>query len=70
MEGSGTVVTGTVFSGEAVVGDRLLRVSLAGAAARVRRLDVHASEVARVRAGQRCALNLANVPLAEIGRGD
>lgn len=69
VEGSGTVITGTVFSGEAVVGDRL-RVSPAGATARVRRLHVHASEVARVRAGQRCAINLANVPLADVGRGD
>ncbi|MBS3997890.1 MAG: selenocysteine-specific translation elongation factor, partial [Hydrogenophaga sp.] len=69
VEGSGTVVTGTVFSGEAAVGDRL-RVSPSGAAARVRRLHVHASEVERVGAGQRCALNLANVPLSDVGRGD
>ncbi|MDP2261918.1 MAG: selenocysteine-specific translation elongation factor [Hydrogenophaga sp.] len=69
VEGSGTVVTGTVFSGEAAVGDRLL-VSPGGVAARVRRLHVHASEVARVQAGQRCAINLANVALADVARGD
>lgn len=69
VEGSGTVVTGTVFSGEAVVGDRLL-VSPGGVAARVRRLHVHASEVERVRGGQRCAINLANVSLADVARGD
>ena len=69
VEGSGTVVTGTVFSGEAAVGDRLL-VSPGGVAARVRRLHVHASEAARVRAGQRCAINLANVALADVSRGD
>jgi selenocysteine-specific elongation factor len=69
VDGSGTVVTGTVFSGEAAVGDRLL-VSPGGVAGRVRRLHVHASEVARVRAGQRCAINLANVALADVARGD
>jgi selenocysteine-specific elongation factor len=67
--GSGTVVTGTVFSGEAAVGDRLL-VSPSGVAARVRRLHVHASEVVHVRAGQRCAINLSNVALADVARGD
>jgi len=69
VDGSGTVVTGTVFSGEAAVGDRLL-VSPGGVAARVRRLHVDASEVARVRGGQRCAINLANVALADVARGD
>jgi selenocysteine-specific elongation factor len=69
VEGSGTVVTGTVFSGEAVVGDRLV-VSPSGMSSRVRRLRVHASEVQRVRAGQRCAINLASVPLADVSRGD
>jgi selenocysteine-specific elongation factor len=69
VEGSGTVVTGTVFSGEAAVGERLL-VSPAGVGARVRRLQVHACEVPAVRAGQRCAINLASVALGEVGRGD
>lgn len=69
VEGSGTVVTGTVFSGEAAVGERML-VSPGGVVARVRRLHVHASEVPSVRAGQRCALNLAGVALGEVGRGD
>jgi selenocysteine-specific elongation factor len=69
VEGSGTVVTGTVFSGEAAVGDRLL-VSPGGVAARVRRLQVHASDVPGVRAGQRCAINLASVSLSEVARGD
>jgi selenocysteine-specific elongation factor len=69
VDGSGTVVTGTVFSGEAAVGDRLL-VSPGGVATRVRRLHVHASEVAQVRAGHRCAINLANVALADVARGD
>lgn len=69
VEGSGTVVTGTVFSGEAAVGDRL-RVSPGGVAARVRRLHVHTSEVDHVRGGQRCAINLASVALSEVARGD
>jgi selenocysteine-specific elongation factor len=69
VQGSGTVVTGTVFAGEAAVGDRL-RVSPGGVAARVRRLHVDAAEVARVQGGQRCAINLANVALADVARGD
>jgi len=69
VDGSGTVVTGTVFSGEAAVGDRLI-VSPGGVAARVRRLHLDATEVARVRGGQRCAINLANVALADVARGD
>ena len=69
IEGSGTVVTGTVFSGETRVGDRLV-ISPRGLAARVRRLRVHASDVDQVHGGQRCAINLASVALADVARGD
>ncbi|MBL0420619.1 selenocysteine-specific translation elongation factor [Ramlibacter sp. AW1] len=69
IDGSGTVVTGTVFSGEAAIGDRLL-ASPGGLAARVRRLRVHAQEVERVRAGDRCAINLAGMSLEDVSRGD
>ena len=69
VEGSGTIVTGTVFSGELDVGARL-RVSPDGAEVRARGLRVHASDVTHVQAGQRCAINLSGVAVAEIARGD
>src|SRR5262245_64536218 len=56
LAGAGTVVTGTVLSGQIAVGDRVV-VSPSGLAARVRSLHARAAE--RGRAGERCALNLA-----------
>lgn len=69
VAGSGTVVTGTVFDGEARVGSRL-RLSRGGPAIRVRALRVHGSNVERVQAGQRCALNLSGVEVGQVTRGD
>jgi len=69
--GAGLVVTGTALSGQLAIGDEL-RVAPAGGAARVRGLQRHGQPVPTVRAGQRCAVNLA--PLAgdrlEVARGD
>jgi selenocysteine-specific elongation factor len=69
MRGAGTVVTGTVISGAVRVGetvsvlpgDRLLRV---------RGLQVHGQQVARISAGQRAAVNLADVAKEKLTRGD
>ena len=69
VAGSGTVVTGTVFDGEASVGSRL-RLSPGGIPVRVRALRVHGSDVERVHAGQRCALNLSGVEVGQVTRGD
>ncbi|HSV77837.1 MAG TPA: selenocysteine-specific translation elongation factor, partial [Ramlibacter sp.] len=69
VAGSGTVVTGTVFSGEAHVGDRL-QVAPAGPAARVRGIRIHQEAVTRVQAGQRCAINLAGPTREQVSRGD
>jgi selenocysteine-specific elongation factor len=69
IAGSGTVVTGTVLSGAAAVGDHLV-VSPAGREVRVRALRVQDAPVARAHAGQRCALNLAGIGVDEAGRGD
>lgn len=71
LAGAGRVVTGTVFSGSAAVGEQLL---LAPARAEVRVREIHAqnqsADVARV--GQRCALNIVGGDLrrTEIHRGD
>ncbi len=60
IAGAGTVVTGTVFSGEVRVGDKLV-ISPPGIAVRVR--GIHAqNRVAEIGyVGQRCALNLAGI---------
>jgi selenocysteine-specific elongation factor len=71
VAGAGTVVTGTVFTGETKVDDQLALLSN-GAAARVR--GIHAQNVASKtgRAGQRCALNIAGPQISKdaIHRGD
>jgi selenocysteine-specific elongation factor len=71
VRGAGTVVTGTLWSGEVATGDRL--VLLGGRdqiAVRVRSVQVHDVPVERAAAGQRVALNLAGVDLHEVARGD
>lgn len=71
IQGAGTVVTGTVLSGQVSVEDRLT-ISPSGLEARVR--SIHAqnrpSEIGR--AGDRCALNLVGPDITKtaIGRGD
>lgn len=69
LPGQGTVVTGTVFSGQVAVGD-VLQHSGSGQTVRVR--SIHAqNQAAEVGvAGQRCALNLAGIAKEDILRGD
>ncbi|MCH2182323.1 MAG: selenocysteine-specific translation elongation factor [Mariniblastus sp.] len=69
MEGHGTVVTGSVSSGSAAVGDAL-EIQPGGQAVRVRSLQNHESSATEVHRGQRAALNLAGVHHLEVGRGD
>jgi selenocysteine-specific elongation factor len=69
LTGSGTVVTGTVFSGEAKLEDELM-VSPSGAAVRVRSIHAQGRPAARARAGERCALNLAGIAKESVARGD
>jgi selenocysteine-specific elongation factor len=69
VRGAGTVVTGTLWSGSVAPGDRLV-VRPAGVLARVRAVHVHDEPVERAEAGQRVALNLAGVTLADVARGD
>lgn len=70
LAGAGTVVTGTVVSGEVHVGDRLL-ISPSGIEARVRSIHAQNREAERGRAGERCALALAgpDVSKASVTRG-
>ena len=71
VQGSGTVVTGTVFNGCIAPGAHLV-VSPGGVPVRVRGIQVSGKATNEARAGQRCALNLAGTDLdkASIGRGD
>lgn len=69
--GAGLVVTGTVLSGRARVGDEVVAAP-SGSRLRVRAIQRHGADVTEARAGQRCALNLAAAggDRAVIERGD
>jgi selenocysteine-specific elongation factor len=68
-EGSGTVVTGTVWSGSAAVGDELEQQP-AQRRVRVRGLHSHGAPVERVGPGERAAALLSGAHHTEIRRGD
>ncbi|HUY04112.1 MAG TPA: selenocysteine-specific translation elongation factor [Rhodocyclaceae bacterium] len=67
--GSGTVVTGTVFNGQVKPDDRLV-VSPIGTAVRVRGIQIRGIASACAQAGQRCAINLADIDVGAVARGD
>ena len=69
LQGIGTVVTGTLWSGSIARGEEV-RIEPGGARARVRGVEVHAESRARADAGQRVALNLAGIERSEVERGD
>jgi selenocysteine-specific elongation factor len=66
--GHGTVVTGSVSTGQISVGDRLL-VEPGGIEVRVRGLHNHDREVQQVSRGQRAAVNLAGIHHGQLRRG-
>jgi selenocysteine-specific elongation factor len=68
VRGTGTVVTGTVWSGS-IERDRSLRALPADLNVRVRTLHTHGTEQSRVRAGQRAALGLVGIDRDDIERG-
>lgn len=69
VAGSGTVVTGTVLSGEVRAADTLMASPL-GIEVRVRGVQSAGQAVDITRQGQRCALNLSGIEKAELHRGD
>jgi selenocysteine-specific elongation factor len=69
MKGFGTVVTGTLASGEIGV-DQELAVLPKGRRVKVRGVQVHGRRHTRAVAGQRAAVNLGGVDLADIVRGE
>ncbi len=69
IKGAGTVVTGTLWSGQIARGDPL--VLFPGARqARAREVQVHDRPVPSAAAGQRVAVNLGGLSVAEVARGD
>lgn len=69
VAGTGTVVTGTAWTGAVEIGDRL-RVLPAGSEVRVRSLQSHGEELRGLEARRRCAAGLVGVTVEEVGRGD
>ncbi|MGI9386020.1 MAG: selenocysteine-specific translation elongation factor, partial [Methyloligellaceae bacterium] len=71
IRGAGVVVTGTVFSGEAKVGERLT-LSPTGLEVRVRGLHAQNRDSSVAVAGDRCALNIVGkgVAVSAVSRGD
>jgi selenocysteine-specific elongation factor len=67
LEGTGTVVTGTVWSGELLRGAAWIHPP--GRAVRVRDLQTHGQRVESVRRGMRAAVALADVSVGEVSRG-
>lgn len=68
VSGFGTVVTGTLWSGQLKVGDTLELMPVQKPA-RIRTLQVHNEKVDTAYAGQRVAVNLQGVEVADIKRG-
>ncbi|MDP3058634.1 MAG: SelB C-terminal domain-containing protein [bacterium] len=69
MQGFGTVVTGTMVSGKVKAGD-IVEILPSRLSARVRGVRVHGQKVDEAHAGQRTAVNLAQVTTEEVHRGN
>jgi selenocysteine-specific elongation factor len=68
VRGTGTVATGTVWSGS-LTRDATLRLFPSGEQVRVRGLQAHGSPVDHIHAGERAAIALAGVDLDRVARG-
>lgn len=69
IKGFGSVVTGTAISGELEV-DSEVDVLPAAGRSRARNIQVHNEPRARVSAGERVSVNLADLPLESLRRGE
>ncbi len=69
ISGFGTVVTGTIISGRVSVGD-MVEIYPSRVKTKVRGIRIHDIACEIGEAGQRCAINLANVKLSEVERGN
>ncbi len=69
ITGFGTVVTGTLISGSVSEGDRV-EIFPIKKETRIRTVQVHENSVKTATSGQRVALNIANIRLDELERGN
>jgi selenocysteine-specific elongation factor len=69
MKGFGTVVTGTLVSGQVALGEEVMAYP-EGPRAKVRGLQSHSEQVERVGAGRRVAMNLQGLEVEDLNRGD
>ena len=69
IKGFGTVVTGTLIEGEIKVDD-VLTIYPNNHIVKVRSIQIHNKSEAKATAGQRVALNISNIKVEEITRGD
>ena len=69
MKGFGTVVTGTLIAGRIGIDDEVV-CQPSGRTAKVRGLQVHGERREEAIAGQRVAVNLAGVDVADVARGE
>jgi selenocysteine-specific elongation factor len=69
ISGFGTVVTGTIISGRISVGDTV-EIYPSKTISKVRGIRIHDVPCEFGEAGQRCAINLANVKVSEVERGN
>jgi selenocysteine-specific elongation factor len=68
VRGTGTVVTGTVWSGR-LTRDAAVRILPSGASARVRNIELHGAAIDAALPGTRAAIALAGVGVGELSRG-
>lgn len=68
MKGFGSVITGTTYTGSAGLDDEL-EVVPGGMRSRARGIQVHGEPRDRASAGERTSINLADVPLESVRRG-
>jgi len=68
VRGTGTVVTGTVWSGS-IEAEADVRLLPGGAHARVRKIEQHGQVIPKVGAGVRAALALGGVDVGQVARG-
>ncbi|MCT8978268.1 selenocysteine-specific translation elongation factor [Clostridium sp. CX1] len=69
VSGFGTIVTGTVISGSIKEG-QTVELYPSKIVSKVRGIHVHDQPVKIAEAGQRCAVNIANIKVSDIDRGD
>ncbi|ADK15824.1 Selenocysteine-specific elongation factor [Clostridium ljungdahlii DSM 13528] len=69
ISGFGTIVTGTVISGSIKEGE-IIEIYPTKLVSKVRGIQVHDQSVKAAEAGQRCAINIANVKVSDVKRGD